>query len=91
MAANDPQKREENIWVMAARYSEIGFLIPAAVAVGYGLGWLADKLLHTTWLYVLGIVFGAVAGFVSMIRKGLAAGEEASAEDDEDKGGDEKH
>ena len=56
---------------MVARYSEIGFMIPAAVLVGYLLGLGADHFLHTHWIYLFGIVFGAVAGFVSMIRRAL--------------------
>jgi F0F1-type ATP synthase assembly protein I len=78
MRDEKPQKREESPWVMAARYSEIGFLIPAAVFVGYLLGLGADRFLHTHWIYLFGIIFGAVAGFVSMIRRAL----QASAEED---------
>ena len=78
MKDEKPEKREESPWVMVARYSEIGFMIPAAVIVGYLLGLLADYLLHTHWMYLFGIVFGAVAGFVSMIRRAL----QASAEED---------
>ncbi len=63
-----------------ARYSEIGFMIPAAVMVGYLLGLLADYLLHKHWIYLVGIVFGAVAGFVSMIRRALRA----SADEEQD-------
>jgi F0F1-type ATP synthase assembly protein I len=65
---------------MVARYSEIGFMIPAAVLVGYFLGWVADHFLHTHWLYLVGIIFGAVAGFVSMIRRAM----HASADVDQD-------
>lgn len=65
---------------MVARYSEIGFMIPAAVIVGYLLGLVGDHLLHTHWIYLVGIVLGAVAGFVSMIRRALRA----SADEDQD-------
>ena len=71
MRDEKPEKREESPWVMVARYSEIGFMIPAAVIVGYLLGLTADHFLHTHWIYLFGIVFGAVAGFVSMIRRAL--------------------
>jgi F0F1-type ATP synthase assembly protein I len=73
-------QREVSPWVSVARYSEIGFMIPAALFVGYFLGWCADRVLHTHWFYLFGIVFGAAAGFVSMIRRAL----QASAEDDKD-------
>jgi ATP synthase protein I len=51
-----------------ARYSEIGFIIPAAVILGFFLGKLADYWLHTHWLFIVGLIFGAIVGFVQMIR-----------------------
>jgi F0F1-type ATP synthase assembly protein I len=59
--------------VLAARYSEIGFVIPAAILLGYFLGKLGDYWLHTTWLYLAGLLFGAVVGFWQMIRMALGA------------------
>lgn len=55
----------------AARYSEIGFIIPAAVFLGYGLGRLGDYWLGTHWLYLAGVIFGAVVGFWQMIRMAM--------------------
>jgi len=56
-----------------ARYSEIGFIIPACVLLGLLFGKLADYWLHTHWLYVVGIIFGAVVGFWEMIRMAVGA------------------
>jgi F0F1-type ATP synthase assembly protein I len=67
----DPPKK--NPLVTAARYSEIGFIIPAAVFLGYGLGRLLDYWLHTHWIYIAGVIFGAIAGFAEMIRMAVAA------------------
>ena len=78
MKDEKPEKQQESPWVTVARYSEIGFMIPAAVFVGYLLGLGADHFLHTHWLYLVGILFGAIAGFVSMIRRAL----QASADED---------
>jgi hypothetical protein len=58
--------------VSAARYSEIGFIIPAAIFLGYALGRLGDYWLHTHWLYLAGVIFGAVVGFAQMIRMASA-------------------
>jgi F0F1-type ATP synthase assembly protein I len=55
------------------RYSEIGFIIPAAVLLGFFLGKLLDYWLHTRWLYLGGLIFGAVVGFVQMIRMAAAS------------------
>ena len=59
--------------VSLARYSEMGFIIPAAVLLGFFLGKLADYWLHTKWLYLVGLLFGAVVGFWQMIRMALRA------------------
>jgi F0F1-type ATP synthase assembly protein I len=56
-----------------ARYSEIGFIIPAATLVGFFFGKLADYWLHTKWLYLVGLLFGAVVGFIEMIRMANSA------------------
>ena len=82
MKDEKPEKREESPWVMVARYSEIGFMIPAALIVGYLAGLAADYFLHTHWIYLFGIVFGAVAGFVSMIRRALHASADDEKKDD---------
>jgi F0F1-type ATP synthase assembly protein I len=71
---NSPEKPEKkDPLVSLVRYSEIGFIIPAAVLLGYFLGRLADYWLHTRWLYLVGLVFGAVVGFWEMIRMALGA------------------
>ena len=64
-----PQKKDP--LVALARYSEIGFIIPGAVLLGFILGKLADYWLHTKWLYLAGLLFGAVVGFTQMIRMAL--------------------
>ena len=76
--------KNESAWVTVARYSEIGFMIPASVIVGYLLGLLGDHLLHTHWLYLAGIIFGAIAGFVSMIRRALESSKDAENAENED-------
>lgn len=77
------EKKQESPMAAAARYSEIGFMIPAAVIVGYLMGAGADHVLHTHWLHLVGIILGAVAGFVSMIRRALEANDD---EDTSEKG-----
>ncbi len=68
---NPPEKKGP--LVALARYSEIGFIIPAAVLLGFFLGKLGDYWLHTRWLYMVGLLFGAVVGFWQMIRMAMGA------------------
>lgn len=67
------QKDDGDPWALVARYSEMGFIIPAAVLLGFLAGKLADYWLHTRWGYLVGVIFGAVAGFVQMIRMATSA------------------
>jgi F0F1-type ATP synthase assembly protein I len=67
------QRETRDAWAAVARYSEIGFVIPAAVFLGYVLGWLLDRWLGTHWIYIAGVIFGAVVGFVQMIRSAMRA------------------
>lgn len=76
MAEDQNRSTKPNALVSAARYSEIGFIIPAAVFLGYAIGRLFDYWLHTHWLYLAGVIFGAVVGFVQMIRMAAALSRE---------------
>lgn len=60
--------RKENFWVQVARYSELAMVFPAAVVVGWLVGAALDRWLHTTWLYLAGLVLGGAAGFAELIR-----------------------
>jgi F0F1-type ATP synthase assembly protein I len=68
MVDNREGRKSDNPAVVWARYSEVAFIIPAAVVVGLLLGKLLDHWLHTHWLFLGGIIFGAVVGFIQMIR-----------------------
>lgn len=61
----DPKK---NPWVQIARYSQLAFIFPAAIVVGWLVGAALDHWLHTSWLYLAGIFVGIIAGFVELIR-----------------------
>jgi F0F1-type ATP synthase assembly protein I len=63
-----PPERKENFWVQAARYSQLAFVFPAALIVGWLVGAALDRWLHTTWLYLAGLLLGIAAGFIELIR-----------------------
>jgi F0F1-type ATP synthase assembly protein I len=55
-------------WVQLARYSQLAFIFPAATSAGWLIGAALDRWLHTTWLYLAGLIVGIIAGFVELIR-----------------------
>jgi ATP synthase protein I len=65
---NPHSDRKENFWVQAARYSQLAFIFPAALIVGWLIGTALDRWLHTTWLYLAGILLGIATGFIELIR-----------------------
>jgi F0F1-type ATP synthase assembly protein I len=66
--AENPNPEKRSFWIAMARYSQLAFVLPAATAMGWILGTLADRWLHTTWLYLLGLLVGIAAGFVELVR-----------------------
>lgn len=64
--SNDSANRRS--WRQLAEYSQIGFVLPMAIVVGWLIGLALDQWLHTKWLYLVGVIMGSVAGFVELIR-----------------------
>ena len=62
---------KKNSLVTIVRYSEIGFILPASVLLGYLVGTGIDHWLHANWAVIAGVIFGVVVGFISMIRMAL--------------------
>ena len=63
----DPD-RKKSPWVQFGRYSEIAFMLPAGTVAGYLLGSLLDRWLHMTWISIVGLLLGTVAGLIELIR-----------------------
>jgi F0F1-type ATP synthase assembly protein I len=63
-----PDPPKQSFLVQIARYSQLAFIFPAATFIGWIIGVGLDHWLHTTWLYLAGIILGSVAGFVELIR-----------------------
>ncbi len=59
---------DKNNWAQMGNYAQLAVVFPAATVVGWLIGVGLDKWLHTTWLYIVGLLLGIVAGFVELIR-----------------------
>ena len=71
-APDENPSKKKNDWVQLARYSQLAFVFPAATVAGWLIGAALDRWLHTTWLYIAGLILGIVAGFVELIRAALS-------------------
>ncbi len=59
---------QKNAYVQMANYAQLAIIFPAATLIGWLIGVGFDRWLHTTWLYIVGLLLGIVAGFVELIR-----------------------
>lgn len=69
----DTGKRDSAV-VTLAKYSHLGFVLPAAVIGGYLLGYLLDRAFSTHWIRLAGLALGAIAGFYDLIRAATQLG-----------------
>jgi F0F1-type ATP synthase assembly protein I len=61
--------RDDDIWAQAGRYLSLGMMLPAGTFAGYFAGYLLDRLFHTSFLAVIFLVLGSVAGFIALLRE----------------------
>jgi F0F1-type ATP synthase assembly protein I len=49
-------------------YSQLAFTLPLCTVIGWLMGAALDRWLHTTWIYLAGLLLGIAAGFVELVR-----------------------
>jgi len=54
--------------VKAESMVQLAIMLPAACLIGWAIGAGLDKHFHTTWMEIVGVLLGAVAGFTQIIR-----------------------
>lgn len=65
--------------VQAEQLMQIALILPCATLIGWGAGWWIDNHFHMHWAAIAGLLFGMVAGMVSVIRMALSAGTSKAA------------
>src|SRR5579864_1462991 len=68
MPDSPKEPKDSSGWGQMAGYAQLAMLLPAATVVGWLIGAALDHWLHTTWLYLAGLIVGIIAGFVELIR-----------------------
>jgi F0F1-type ATP synthase assembly protein I len=69
---NEKDQNQKTSWVQMGNYAQLAIVFPAATLIGWLIGSAFDRWLHTTWLYIVGLILGIVAGFVELIRTASA-------------------
>ena len=60
--------RNKPVWKQIGEYASLGIMLPAATVTGYFLGVLLDRWFHTSFLFIVFLLIGIVAGFIEVIR-----------------------
>jgi ATP synthase protein I len=47
---------------------QLALMLPVGTVVGWAIGVGLDKWLHQHWIYIVGLILGAAAGFVEIFR-----------------------
>jgi F0F1-type ATP synthase assembly protein I len=51
------------------KYYNIAFLLPACILVGFGIGYVLDKIFGTGFLKIIFLLLGVAAGIIEVIRE----------------------
>lgn len=65
---NRGSEKKQNPWVQVGRYSQLALMLPAGTVVGWLVGSALDRWLHTSWISIVGLFLGIVAGMIELIR-----------------------
>jgi F0F1-type ATP synthase assembly protein I len=78
--------------VEAEKMVQVSVLLPSSAFVGWLLGAWLDKLLHQSWISLVGILFGGISGIVYVVRMVITSSAKSSQGQDSgsDISGDEK-
>ena len=60
-----------NAWVQAEKFIQIALVLPCAAFIGWLIGYGLDRWLNQTWIGMIGIVVGIIAGLVGVIRMAM--------------------
>lgn len=71
LSNSDGGSKERTVLQHAARYIGMATQLPFTIAAGYGLGYLLDRWLGTTWLKIAVLLVAIIGSFVQLIYQVL--------------------
>lgn len=60
---------KDSLPVQFGKYYGMIFVLPAAVLVGFGIGYGLDRVFHTTFLKIVFLFLGVAAGVIDLFRE----------------------
>ena len=62
-------KNENDVLRGLSKYYGVVFLVPSAVLIGFGIGYLLDRALGTSFLKIIFLFLGLAAGVIELLRE----------------------
>jgi F0F1-type ATP synthase assembly protein I len=59
---------EKSVWVKFGEYSQLAFILPSMIFVGWLVGGLLDRWLGTNYLYMVFLLLGIAGGLIKTIQ-----------------------
>jgi len=61
--------KKDSLPVQLGKYYGMIFVLPAAVLVGFGIGYALDRVFHTSFLKIVFLFLGVAAGIIDLFRE----------------------
>lgn len=61
--------KKDSLPVQLAKYYGLIFVLPAAALVGFGIGYLLDRVFHTGIFKIIFLLLGVAAGMIDLFRE----------------------
>ncbi len=58
-------------WVQAEKMIQIALVLPCGAFIGWVIGAWLDHILHQSWIAMIGVVVGIIAGLVGAIQMAM--------------------
>lgn len=72
------------IWAQAEKLMQVALILPCSAFIGWLGGVWLDRLLHQSWIQLVGIVFGGISGLIYVIRMAIAASNDPLMQDEDE-------
>jgi ATP synthase protein I len=69
-----PEEPKGNFFHLLGNVSTVGINLVVSTFVGFAIGWGLDKLFGTSFIKIIFLVLGIIAGFIHLFRVALGTG-----------------
>jgi F0F1-type ATP synthase assembly protein I len=60
---------KNDLYQQLGKYYSVAFLLPAAVLIGFAIGYFLDKFFGTSFLKIIFLFLGLASGMIELVRE----------------------